>query len=530
MFDYCVGARSILGDKWVCVYKSTEAVSFKKRHFEDAMNNVIRHPNINSTVILRADILLENHYDVDSSELLSSISNNASVPDGEIQVLLVDDITARTIDTDLDLVIKDELVRRIIPRNPFKDAVINQTCLIHNSKSSQETSMVTYIPHIINEEQCPFYIPAVALVSILLHEGHLSIHYMPFPGHTDLFQDESQRAIRTALRLLNTAVKHSMGSMNGYSKRVNHDVVVDKVLFQDRYIKLKKIYSKWLVDNWVETTDPKKHVFEDIAIAAFLIELWKKVYGEEDTETKFQFRDLGCGNGILCYILIMEGFKGIGIDARQRKSWSIYPESVQNCLKEQVIIPSVLLRPHPDMKGYAPHLEHNANFFPVHLCSSHLIAPATVMYSSADLIQSPHVNITEFPKDTFIIGNHSDELTCWIPLLGYRFIVIPCCSHNLNGAKVRYTVPSEARVRHGNSMYAGLVEHVDYLARAVGWKTEKEMLRIPSTRNAAIIGIDNPELDKFPTQKVYDVILQEGGANGWVQSTMMLMNGPPRSH
>lgn len=76
------------------------------------------------------------------------------------------------------------------------------------------------------------------------------------------------------------------------------------------------------MNNWSESTDPRKHVFEDIAIAAFIIEYWKLNDFEPE---KFEFRDLGCGNGLLVHILILEGYKGKGIDARARKSWVLYP-------------------------------------------------------------------------------------------------------------------------------------------------------------------------------------------------------------
>ena len=61
------------------------------------------------------------------------------------------------------------------------------------------------------------------------------------------------------------------------------------------------------MNNWGESTDPRKHVFEDIAIAAFIIEYWKLNSFEPE---KFEFRDLGCGNGLLVHILILEGYKG----------------------------------------------------------------------------------------------------------------------------------------------------------------------------------------------------------------------------
>lgn len=530
--QYCSEQDSSLGPDWRCLYSTNDPIEFDKTHFEQAMLNVIRQPNVNSTVILRADMIVDNEYDMDGKLTKSERSTIPLANDEGILTVNIDDLEPRSVPVELSgIEKKSELVRRIVPRNPFKDCIINQTCLVMNSKNDDSTSLVIYIPHFEDPDLCPFYIPQVAAVAILLHEDKLSVHYIPFKGQEELLLDPKQRVVRTAFRLLQTAYKHSKGVKEGYAKRVTHDVVVDKVLFQDQYIHLKKKYSKFLVDNWAESTDPKKHVFEDIAIAAFLIELWKKIYGKDDTNTKMQFRDLGCGNGILCYILIEEGFKGLGIDARQRKSWSIYPTEVRRCLKEQVIIPSVLLRPHPSMKLHAPHIQHNGRFFPVQLFSPDLIAPATIMYSSADLIQSPQVNTAEFPPDTFIIGNHSDELTCWIPLLGYPFMVIPCCSHNLSGNRTRYAVRDAARAKkQGNSTYQGLVDRVEYLATRVGWKIEKEMLRIPSTRNAAIIGYEKNHPSDPKIDEIYSILMEEGGADGWIANTMNLMKSHPRNH
>ncbi|SCV02719.1 LAMI_0H02300g1_1 [Lachancea mirantina] len=529
-FSFCQQEPSKLGKDWKCLYKTLGVLEFEKEHFETAMENVIRQPNINSTVILRADVLREWEFDVSSGIQVSYKEKMCEIGDPEAQTVNVDDVELRSVDlsAELSLGVKRAIVRQIVPRNPYKDSIINQTCLIlEPTEQSADTSLIVYTPHFENKEDCPFYIPQVRAVGILLADRELSVHYMPFSeSDTVWFGDESQRVVRTALRLLQTAKKHSSGVKDGYRKRVNHDMVVDKVLFQNRYITLKKQYSRFLVDNWAESTDPKKHVFEDIAIAAFLIELWNKLYGE-DFKNKMQFRDLGCGNGVLCYLLIQEGIEGIGIDARHRKSWKIYPAEVQNCLKEQVIIPSVLLRPHPEVKKRASHLEHNGSFFPIKVRDR--IAPATVIYSSEDLLNSPNVNTAEFPKNTFIIGNHSDELTCWIPLLGYPFVVIPCCSHNFSGQRVRYPV-KKTDIKNSNSTYAGLVDRVEFIADRVGWKHEKEMLRIPSTRNAAIIGPENPNLEKWPTQDVYDTILEGGGADGWVENTMALTVRSPRAH
>ncbi|KAH3677032.1 hypothetical protein WICMUC_001938 [Wickerhamomyces mucosus] len=551
---------SLLGPEWVSLYESN--ISFATEHFEAAMQNLIKQPNINSTVILRADILIENkfNYPSGSTPIKDSFESDLAhikpiIPTtSEDEVILeknLNDIDIKQVPLAPSNRPKVEIVRRIVPRNPFKDYIINQTCLVLELKIEEDneekvegetydSTLIIYNPHIDNSDDCPFYLPGVQAVGILFHKDRLSVHYLPFdfskPDTTSAFRQLSQdnRDVRIAFRLLQTAKKHSTGVMEGYQKRVKHDLVVSKVAFQDRYISLKKKYSKQLVDNWVESTDPGKHVFEDIAIAAFLIELWAKIYQDKQ---EFEFRDLGCGNGLLVYILLSEGYSGIGIDARARKSWKTYPDGVQSKLKEQVIIPSVLLRPHPTVKSYAPHLTDNGRVFQVPVSNKATNTtpdvPVIAYYSSASLLASPNVNTAQFPKNTFIIGNHSDELTCWIPLLGYPFLVIPCCSHALSGSRVRYPSkrkPSTCNTNHakGNSTYAALVDHVENLAKEVGWKVEKEMLRIPSTRNAAIIGYEREKLSKAAS--VYDILVMEGGAEGWVENTMALTSKSPRSH
>ena len=48
--------------------------------------------------------------------------------------------------------------------------------------------------------------------------------------------------------------------------------------------------------------------------------------GDNDQKkTRLQtFVDLGCGNGLLTYILMSEGYNGIGIDLRKRKIWDLF--------------------------------------------------------------------------------------------------------------------------------------------------------------------------------------------------------------
>ncbi|KAJ8101228.1 hypothetical protein POJ06DRAFT_250827 [Lipomyces tetrasporus] len=485
-----------------CVFKPVE-------HFEVAMLNLIFHPNINSTSIMRADILYDS--DVASRGDVAYHYEDVAAKEkeiiGELERLGIFSPWSNQVGC---VRIKRRIVREIIPRNQDKDCSMRQSCLILLNDAS---SSILFLPHgIESPESTPYYHPAVS--GILLHyismplcndcagsdTKTLQLYYRLFSPSKESVTLPN-RLQRTALRLLGTAHKHSLGVMNGYQKRVHHDVVVDKVSFQDTYVALKRKYARDLVARWVESTDPTKHVFEDLAIAAFLIEFWEARYNDGNTaKDSISFVDIGCGNGVLVYILIMEGYDGYGIDARRRKTWDIFPDHIQQCLREEVLVP--------------------------YLC---IDAEMQVGDNRVRLHDG------RFPHGSFLIGNHSDELTPWIPLLGQPFIVIPCCSHALSGAKYRYPTSIDLGTTRSNlqklSTYAALVEHVAKTAHDVGWAVEREMLRIPSTRNAAIIGSERRSGDdggRIWTAK--DIIRRDGGAAGYSDRVIALTSKNPRFH
>lgn len=92
-----------------------------------------------------------------------------------------------------------------------------------------------------------------------------------------------------------------------------------------RYEELKKKYGPEMVAIWPESTDPAKFVYEDVAIATYLLLLWERERGERGTVGLQSFVDLGCGNGLLVHILAGEGHPGLGIDLRRRKIWDLFP-------------------------------------------------------------------------------------------------------------------------------------------------------------------------------------------------------------
>lgn len=523
--------QSILGPEWNAVFSCN--VEFGSNDFEKALAHLIQEPNINSTSIMRTDILSDNLIDSEGIKIMLEkrgmseeqgetnyllkaipISTNSIDPNTMPLSLYLEDTQPRSIPVEY-LACERQIVRRIIPRNPKRDPVLNQSCLIYTKRtenfgSNQDSILVVYSPHIKKADECPFYLPPARGVGILYNNKTVSVHYILYdddiskrtsPEYLPFYKrDAGERLIRIAHHLAETAYKHSCGAKAGYKKRVNHDVLVPKVVFQDKYIDLKNKYSKELVNNWVESTDPKKHVFEDLAIAAFVVELWNQIY---KTKEEFTFVDVGCGNGLLVNILIKEGFTGYGIDARARKSWDTYSKDVQECLKEQVIVPKVILDAEPEKEFKVPSSE------------------ATEKYKS--LLDDKFVNTADFPENVFLIGNHSDELTVWLPLFNRPFIVIPCCSHALSGAKYRFP----PKTVEAKSSYASLVDHVEDIADRFGWVVEKEVLRIPSTRSTALIGRSKKEK---AGDEVLSILASEGGADGWVERTMALRGRNPRNH
>lgn len=188
------------------------------------------------------------------------------------------------------------------------------------------------------------------------------------------------------------------------------------------YQRLKLEHEVYLRQNWIEKLESPNQILEQLSLAACLIELWRDMYGiapyKEQSETTNQmpfpgFVDIACGNGILVYVLHMEGYKGTGIDARRRECWKTFPAEVQLRLEEKVIIP----KPFLDVLG------------------------------SQDV--GVEVHSGDFPENTFIISDHADELTVWTPIMAalasplspLPFFIIPCCSRSLAGSSYRFPPP-----------------------------------------------------------------------------------------
>lgn len=445
------------------------------------MREWIAHPERNSSTILRGEVWDEQEYNHSSCEA-----------------------TYRCI-------------RRLLPRRTQLDCGMLQECsmyvcgpnhgkVVYTTLRPSDPAHEQPIPNALHYgiELCsdasdvPYYHPAVRGVAFhyIPHDtnddtqGIVRVDFAPFDG---AFILPSSRLGRTALSLLRLLHQHAYGAATSYVKRVHHDMLVSRDAYQDLYVALRTKYAHELIDSWAEVTDPQKHIFEDLGIAAWLILLWREMFSEEDTRghPPGGFVDVGCGNGLLVTILTCEGYCGFGLDARARKSWKHY---VQMGAK-----------------------------------------------LTASVIQPGMREPTWVPRGAFLIGNHADELTPWVPLIAAcvpecsGFVNIPCCAWTLEGAKFTPThqtfadadvlakwlsvetlppacMPSaplyepsqqwNERLAHmqwflqravnasPHISHSKHLAYASYIARIhihAGWCLETEALRIPSTKNLAFV-------------------------------------------
>ena len=216
----------------------------------------------------------------------------------------------------------------------------------------------------------------------------------------------------------------------------------------DDYVKLyqhlKSIYYNRFEPIWFEltNTDPEKYIHEDISIASYFILVWK--YFKFDVKN---FVDLGCGNGLLVYILNDQGFAGYGIDMRKRRIWS--NEFYVKCGLKLV---------------------------------EKTIDPRSDTYEGCD----------------WLLANHSDELTPWLPVLALKtsiktnsfcnFLLIPCCLFDFNS---KYEVKKK-----NESRYDTYLNYIISICENYRFKLYKDKLRIPSTKNVCLICLQTELMDQ----------------------------------
>jgi tRNASer (uridine44-2'-O)-methyltransferase len=175
---------------------------------------------------------------------------------------------------------------------------------------------------------------------------------------------------------------------------------------------------------------------QDLGITAYLLTLWETLSPGQAQS----FVDLGCGNGLLVYLLTCEGHRGTGYDLRERHIWHTFD-------------PPVDLR-----------------------------------------VEAVDCASAVYPEHDWLIGNHSDELTPWIPIMAAksshkcRFFVLPCCPFDLHG---RFQ-----RVRSGAAQYHEYLMRVRSICTELEFDVGVGMLRIPSTRRTCFVSLGRRYADE----------------------------------
>ncbi|VDO65666.1 unnamed protein product, partial [Onchocerca flexuosa] len=175
---------------------------------------------------------------------------------------------------------------------------------------------------------------------------------------------------------------------------------------------IKNKWGKQIAESWTERTNSQKFVYEDCAIAAYLIAYWRRKGFSPQ-----RFCDIGCGNGLLV--------NGYGIDLRKRRIWAKF---VGTDLREKTLNPE------------------------------------------EDLLND----------SDFLIGNHTDELTPWIPIMAARsrsdFFLLPCCPFDF------YSRFQKNCSVAATSIYSSYLLFIRDICLRLGYCVEEDRLKIPSTK------------------------------------------------
>ena len=239
------------------------------------------------------------------------------------------------------------------------------------------------------------------------------------------------------------------------------------------------------------------------------------------------WRLCSCGNGLLVHILLSEGYQGFGVDVRARTSWSHYPPATQRHLHVKALDPTFALTgAGPVTIGSDPAITQTP------LSGLPDTDPPGGLEGPGHKEEGDQVSFhLQIPHGVFVIGNHADELTPYVPILSILYVAsgylnVPCCPwdldqkftradstqyplpvHDFEGADGRDEVSTgteagdivddneqwiESLNLGGNGNFTSSYStYRIWLARLTswcGWEIETEVLRIPSTRNWALVG------------------------------------------
>ncbi|EFO83708.1 hypothetical protein CRE_03131 [Caenorhabditis remanei] len=295
----------------------------------------------------------------------------------------------------------------------------------------EEDFLVRFYPVVLDDKEHPHFASPYSIACRVPSENSLTLQILK-PSNAP---DEHYEFLR------NSAFKQVFTWMKGIdlsktSRKTNS--LIDKESYARTYQQIREDYGRGLIQGWTENSNPHKVIFEDCGIAAYITELINR--GLLPKPKKFV--DIGCGNGVLVHLLNKIGLNGYGVDVRQRKIWKTTLKDVD--LRESTVEPQFIVE-------NQPHFD-----------------------ADVDLL----------------IGNHSDELTPWIPVmtakLNCNFFLIPCCPFDFFG-KFSNT-GSYLGPKRMTSQYESFFEWTVSVADRLGFDVKLDRLAIPSTKRLCIVG------------------------------------------
>nr|CAG4642587.1 EOG090X07W1 [Evadne anonyx] len=322
-------------------------------------------------------------------------------------------------------------LRKCIPKQPHRYQPVYELEFM-----DFKLKQAVYIPLLKNDQQSDTLLPSCPYALSLVNEQiHLEIHN----------NNENGSWI---LKNVMPKLQKWFAEMDECDPGAQSLRLVSFEDYNQLYQQLKEKYVAQITKIWPECTDPQKFIHEDVAIAAYLIQLWRQESLEMGLDVNYRqsFFDIGCGNGLLVYLLASEGYPGKGIDIRARKIWSLYPPEIR--LEVSTLTPS---------------------------------------------------ETTAFAEFDWLLGNHSDELTPWLPVMALqssiqrtgtdqlptRFWVLPCCPFSFWGKFQREKFSSSSS---NQSRYAEYLRFVSHVGETCGYEVSEDRMRIPSTRRTCFVG------------------------------------------
>ena len=343
-----------------------------------------------------------------------------------------------------------------------------------------------------------------------------------------------------------TGTANGSSTAQSYVKKERGDNLVPSDVFFALQCQLKAVAAVRYCDKWEEKTDPKKHVYEDIGICAFLVPLlyrlfcglaetwtvmsearWPPLTGSKDAASLVSAQD---GAGDYDSLIMLKSLLGMDCRASEDDAtvsgtgpvtlaaneesqgsldmWAAVRERVRppsvEALKDVVLLDmgcgngllvDLLVRCGwlaigLDLQARRSWTKHDL------YCS--LVRASCLRWETLD--PSSITNMHEFCRNALglrhvredrthivLVGNHPDELAPWLPMMA-------ACSgpkvHALVIPCCPFTFGGPYTIRQaGMGRYATYVEYIRTIPLRLGLATGMERVRIPSTRNACVVAL-----------------------------------------